>query len=491
MKTHLLTIAFLFLSLQAFAQNKPDIVLSDSLFFFRTSMDLGGNIHMGFKGSYSGIYYQTFNSSGIPIRNQRSIISSPWAGSPALAESKGSVLFLWNEMTMIFSSYIKGGVLDLAKDSLRTDIRISSTSGDIYRRSPEISLLNDSLAAGVWTGGSQVGHYDGVYGRLLSTELESKGPEVRFNDNENAECSSAKIAVKPAGSGYWVFWRDNRSGSYKVYAREVSITGIPQGSSILVSEDSRLTDLWFLDAAVDPKGNFTAVWGGQLNGLGYQIQLRRFDKDGKPLGASENVTSKEGGVGVAPSVSIAIDSLGNTVVAWDQEESKENMKIYAQRYSPDNKPLGTAFRVSGENEEYYQTLPIIKLKNGKIYCFWSESRDTTIERSKLSILEFNDPVADVKGSGEGAAVRGFMLSQNYPNPFNPATTISYMIPKESFVELKVFDMLGREAATLVNKEQSAGQYTVHFDGSSLPSGIYIYTIRAGSYTGSKKLMILK
>ncbi|MGE5352175.1 MAG: right-handed parallel beta-helix repeat-containing protein [Acidobacteriota bacterium] len=85
----------------------------------------------------------------------------------------------------------------------------------------------------------------------------------------------------------------------------------------------------------------------------------------------------------------------------------------------------------------------------------------------------------------------YALNQNYPNPFNPVTTISYSVPKESFVELKVFDMLGREVALLVNKEQRAGNYTVHFDGSFLTSGIYIYTIRSGNFTDSKKLMILK
>ncbi|MGE5351750.1 MAG: T9SS type A sorting domain-containing protein [Ignavibacteriales bacterium] len=85
----------------------------------------------------------------------------------------------------------------------------------------------------------------------------------------------------------------------------------------------------------------------------------------------------------------------------------------------------------------------------------------------------------------------FSLSQNYPNPFNPITTISYSIPKASLVELKVFDMLGHEVQKLVSKEQSAGEYILKFDASSLPSGMYIYSIQAGDFRSSKKLLLLK
>ncbi|MGE5679923.1 MAG: amidohydrolase family protein, partial [Bacillota bacterium] len=97
----------------------------------------------------------------------------------------------------------------------------------------------------------------------------------------------------------------------------------------------------------------------------------------------------------------------------------------------------------------------------------------------------------IKSDRKNSGCHSFQLNQNYPNPFNPTTTIRYSIPRESFVELKVFDLLGREVTTLINKEQSPGEYKVQFDGSSLPSGVYIYTIQAGQYRASKKLMLLK
>ena len=85
----------------------------------------------------------------------------------------------------------------------------------------------------------------------------------------------------------------------------------------------------------------------------------------------------------------------------------------------------------------------------------------------------------------------FKLEQNYPNPFNPTTNIKYSILKESFVTIKVYDILGKEITTLVNERKSAGNYSINFDGSNLPSGIYFYRMQAGSFVSTKKFVLLK
>ncbi len=86
---------------------------------------------------------------------------------------------------------------------------------------------------------------------------------------------------------------------------------------------------------------------------------------------------------------------------------------------------------------------------------------------------------------------GFYLGQNYPNPFNPTTTVHYSIPQRSNVSLKVYDVLGNEVATLVNEEKIAGSYEVEFKAENLSSGIYFYTLQAGSFTQTKKLILMK
>jgi len=85
----------------------------------------------------------------------------------------------------------------------------------------------------------------------------------------------------------------------------------------------------------------------------------------------------------------------------------------------------------------------------------------------------------------------FSLSQNYPNPFNPSTSIKFSIPTASDVVLKIYDVLGSEVAVLVNDKIEAGNYTVEFDAAKFASGMYIYSIKAGDYTASKKMMLLK
>jgi hypothetical protein len=87
--------------------------------------------------------------------------------------------------------------------------------------------------------------------------------------------------------------------------------------------------------------------------------------------------------------------------------------------------------------------------------------------------------------------KDFSLSQNFPNPFNPTTSLLYTIGSRQFVTLKVYDLLGREIATLVNEEKTAGSYEVEFDGSDLTSGIYFYQLKAGTYSETKKMILLK
>ncbi len=136
----------------------------------------------------------------------------------------------------------------------------------------------------------------------------------------------------------------------------------------------------------------------------------------------------------------------------------------------------------------------------------------TYEPSEFHIYTDNkvftpeEGIVGVEITEDGDVAEKFALGQNYPNPFNPTTTISYSIPTSSViarssaargtrsvvnVTLSVYNALGQKVATLVNKEQTAGNYTVQFDAGDLPSGVYFYTLRAGEFVGTKKMVLLK
>ena len=125
-----------------------------------------------------------------------------------------------------------------------------------------------------------------------------------------------------------------------------------------------------------------------------------------------------------------------------------------------------------------------------------EISDTTIialtTSTDLYIAKLNmNNISDVEDYTNELLLNKFELSQNFPNPFNPTTKIKYQIAELSFINIKVYDVLGNEIAILVNEEKSAGEYEIEFNGSEFTSGIYFYQLRAGSFIQTKKMILLK
>jgi len=106
------------------------------------------------------------------------------------------------------------------------------------------------------------------------------------------------------------------------------------------------------------------------------------------------------------------------------------------------------------------------------------------------ILRYSDSVVSV-GENQINIPFEYRLYQNYPNPFNNSTKITYQIPRDEFVTLKVYDILGHEIATLVNEDKAPGSYSVTLNAANLPSGIYFYKLTAGRFSKTKKLILLK
>lgn len=129
-------------------------------------------------------------------------------------------------------------------------------------------------------------------------------------------------------------------------------------------------------------------------------------------------------------------------------------------------------------------------QNSKLVVFVQFPGDKEVLQSLMIPLnEISDPTS-VQGRDEDIP-SSLVLYQNYPNPFNSSSVIRYGIPERSFVTLRVYNALGQEITTLVNEEQDAQYYEVTFDASHLSSGVYLYRLRAGEFTETKKLLLLK
>jgi hypothetical protein len=125
---------------------------------------------------------------------------------------------------------------------------------------------------------------------------------------------------------------------------------------------------------------------------------------------------------------------------------------------------------------------------GILYDFEGALRNATTP--DIGADEFEKVVSGITKDGSNVP-ETFALMQNYPNPFNPATVISYQLPVNSYVTLKVYDLLGREVATLVNERKEAGNYSVQWNASGFATGMYLVRIQAGSFIDTKKVLLMK
>lgn len=230
--------------------------------------------------------------------------------------------------------------------------------------------------------------------------------------------------------------------------------------------------------------------------------------------------------GINPTTSTQITTAPSTITSFGEDENKElylvsfNGKIY--RFIPtivpvellsfnatvhDGKVLLQWYTSTETNNAGFK---IERSRNGADYkeIFFVGGNGTTTNRNVYSYLDesvhsgvyyYRLKQIDYDGTFENLNVvavdlgmpGGFLLEQNYPNPFNPKTVISFQIPKEGLVILKVYDLLGNEISTLVNEQKAAGSYSVDFDASKLTSGMYLYKLISGSFSSTKKMILLR
>jgi len=168
---------------------------------------------------------------------------------------------------------------------------------------------------------------------------------------------------------------------------------------------------------------------------------------------------------------------------WITASELNNHGFEIQRSTDGNEFVTIGF-VEGKGttteRSYYSYSDQFYFMNENIMYYRLKQVDYDGSFSYSNILSFENPSATE-----------FTLAQNYPNPFNPATKIEYSIPGDRFVELRVYDVMGSEIITLVNEQKTAGTHSVLFDASNIPSGVYFYTLTAGDFVSTKKMMLVR
>jgi hypothetical protein len=177
----------------------------------------------------------------------------------------------------------------------------------------------------------------------------------------------------------------------------------------------------------------------------------------------------------------AVQSHNNVTINWTTSTETNNLGFDIERKFENNIYVKVAFIKGKGTTTIKQT-----------YSFTDNNLSSGNYTYRIKQIDINGSVHYFKEMNVIVGVPTvYSLEQNYPNPFNPSTTIKYQLPKAGFVTLKIYDILGREVALLINEFKVAGRYSIEFNASRLPSGVYIYELKSPDFTSSKKMMLTK
>lgn len=180
---------------------------------------------------------------------------------------------------------------------------------------------------------------------------------------------------------------------------------------------------------------------------------------------------------------------------WTEQTSGTTVSLYDIFFSDLNNgtavgQLGTILRTTDGGTTWTKQVSRTSTSLKAVY-FTSTYTGTVVGEFGTILHTTTGGVVGVKEIPQPEIPREFMLSQNYSNPFNPSTKIDYSVKERGYVQLIVYDILGKEIATLVSEVKSPGEYSVTFSGNGLPSGVYIYSLRINGLAENRKMILLR
>ncbi len=244
----------------------------------------------------------------------------------------------------------------------------------------------------------------------------------------------------------------------------------------LVGDRSRIIDLYFND------DSSASIYWIDMDGSGnYVSYYQLIDKNG---GLQFN------GNGITPSEEYPNQNWADRMIKSDDDYIILYIddQLKAHKLTQNGESVWTedvVFSTMGASDRRY-----ISDKNGGFIYTFIEGLNGLWAQQVSSNGNLGEVITNIIFN-KSILPKTFKLSQNYPNPFNPRTTINYSISKSGFVQLTVYDVLGRDVAKLVNEHQKNGKYSVQFNASNLPSGVYFYKIVSGSFSKVNKMLLLR
>jgi len=476
MKSLLLVILFPFI---AYTQWQPDVRLTNDAGSSSTSNNnswsiaANGNIvHVVWYDNRDGnyeIYYKRSSDGGSSWgTDTRLTNNSSLSYNSSVSVSGSTVHIVWQDNRdgnheIYFKRSTDEGL------SWGTDTRLTNNSS--ISNNPVVSVAGSALHI-AWYD-NRDGNYEIYYKRSTDNGVSWVADLRLTNDTSSSSTSSISVS----GSLIHVVWQDFRDSDDEIYYKRSTDGGVSWGA------DTRLTNNTgeSLYPAVSVSGSaVNVVWRDDRDG-NYEIYYKRSTDGGVSWGTDIRLTNNSS-LSSLPSV-IVSGSAGHVV--W-HDDRDGNYEIYYKRSSDGGVSWGTDTRLT--NNSSFSGYPSISLSGSAVHVVWLDGRDGNDE-----IYYKRDPNGNVVGLTymNSELPKEFKLEQNYPNPFNPSTNFEFRIAEFGFVHLTIYDVMGKEVETIVNGNLKPGTYKADWNASKFTSGVYFYKLTAGSFTETKKMLLVK
>ncbi len=415
------------------------------------------------------IYYKRSTNRGTSWGNDIRLTNSTGSSeAPSLFASGTEVYIAWQDLRdgndeIYFKRSLNEGI------NWEADTRLTNNSSNSWY--PSISVFGQ-LVHVVWQE-NRDGN-DEIYYKQSTDKGINWGSDIRLTNNLNLSWTPT---ISVSGPNVNAFWGDNRPGVLNVFYKRSTDGGMSWGTD---------TPLTF--------SNFSA-WDASTSATGQVVHIAYREY----IGGNSEIFYKQslnGGVNWEPAIqltqdsaesvgpSIAVSGLVVHIVWWKNHGG--NWEIYYKRSNDGGINWGSDTRLTNNSGNSY--FPSITISGSVAHVLWCDERDGNFEIYYMRDSTGN-PIGIQPISIE--TPNDFQLVQNYPNPFNPDTKINFSLPVTGNVKLEIFDILGRSINTIVNEELNAGSYSVNWDASNYPSGIYFYRLEGSDFIETKKMVLIK